>query len=63
MTNDSPPSRRGHIQDMHYAEFAEDEVSNFVRLTAIPCSPRNRDWLTGVRVERGAAAGDQGLRE
>lgn len=21
---------------MHYAEFAEDEVSNFVRLTAIP---------------------------
>ena len=23
------------MQDMHYAEFAEDEVSNFVRLTAI----------------------------
>jgi hypothetical protein len=23
------------LQDMHYAEFAEDEVSNFVRLTAV----------------------------
>ena len=22
------------LQDMHYAEFAEDEVSSFVRLTA-----------------------------
>jgi hypothetical protein len=25
----------GCLQDMHYAEFAEDEVSSFVRLTAI----------------------------
>lgn len=26
-----------YSQDMHYAEFAEDEVSNFVRLTLFSC--------------------------
>ena len=29
-------------QDMHYAEFAEDEVSNFVRLTALVIN-KNKD--------------------
>lgn len=33
---------------MHYAEFAEDEVSNFVRLTAIPFGREQLVWLTGV---------------
>ncbi|KAK3069284.1 hypothetical protein LTR53_003944 [Teratosphaeriaceae sp. CCFEE 6253] len=28
-------------KDMHYAEFAEDEVSNFVRLTAMPRASSN----------------------
>lgn len=44
---------------MHYAEFAEDEVSNFVRLTA---SLVQEDWLTDV-TERSVAASDQRLRE
>ena len=44
---------------MHYAEFAEDEVSNSVRLTA---SPAQGARLTDV-TERSTAASDQRLRE
>ena len=47
---------------MHYAEFAEDEVSNFVRLTAEPWARGLFVWLTGA-TERGAAASDQRLRK
>ena len=46
---------------MHYAEFAEDEVSNFVRLTATHLIISS-SVLTTVP-ERRAVAGYQGLRE
>ena len=46
---------------MHYAEFAEDEVSNFVRLTATQMI-FSSSVLTTVP-ERRAVAGYQRLRE
>ena len=45
---------------MHYAEFGDDEVSNFVRLTV------GTDWIatcTDDRTERDLATGYQRLRE
>lgn len=44
---------------MHYAEFAEDEVSNFVRLPRDPPF----DVYADDEAECGIAAGYQGLRE
>lgn len=47
---------------MHYAEFAEDEVSSFVRLTAMFWTVTIPFQLT-IATERSFAAGHQGIRE
>ena len=63
-------ARRGQIvelllialyeKDMHYADFAEDEVSSFVRLTR---DPNGMESFADAQIECCAAPGNQRLRE
>ncbi|KAI6861003.1 hypothetical protein KC334_g21155, partial [Hortaea werneckii] len=49
---------------MHYADFAEDEVSSFVRLTRDPNDYENNKWkVIGQKVGKPAKACEQFAKE